>query len=377
MSAAREVLAEDAGAPVSEIADRAGVSRATFYRHFGSRASLLESVALEPRPAGGSESRAEGNARHDEPRRALDGGLAASRWCRPGNRTDRGREGGVARRLSKVFASRRFGRCHEQARRTRRSCCPSLASRRRGWRGAVGLMRPYSRGHAGSGPALEAMRPVLATSASSRSTSLAHCRGAYSTDALFLRCRQRGPEFFHSERPAIGASHAADGSEAPSTSCAAPGRDQRGCSKQVTGGPTRPVAAAVEAIARRKRFGASTRLRDRPRARAGPDHGMLARTVRQTRSSECEGLARATGGEARVLGTKTPGLLAQTATAPGRGITELSVGGTSLLRSARRPRRPRRHDRVMTGGDGGAREPALQLSAACAALRSRHARQRD
>jgi len=50
MSAAREVLAQDAGAAVAEIADRAGVSRATFYRHFGSRAALLESVALEPRP---------------------------------------------------------------------------------------------------------------------------------------------------------------------------------------------------------------------------------------------------------------------------------------------------------------------------------------
>jgi AcrR family transcriptional regulator len=50
MSAAREVLAVDAAAPVAEIADRAGVSRATFYRHFGSRAALLESVALEPRP---------------------------------------------------------------------------------------------------------------------------------------------------------------------------------------------------------------------------------------------------------------------------------------------------------------------------------------
>lgn len=50
MSAARSVLAEDAGAPVAQIADRAGVSRATFYRHFGSRARLLESVALEPRP---------------------------------------------------------------------------------------------------------------------------------------------------------------------------------------------------------------------------------------------------------------------------------------------------------------------------------------
>jgi AcrR family transcriptional regulator len=50
MSVAREVLAQDASAPVSRIADQAGVSRATFYRHFGSRASLLESVELEPRP---------------------------------------------------------------------------------------------------------------------------------------------------------------------------------------------------------------------------------------------------------------------------------------------------------------------------------------
>jgi AcrR family transcriptional regulator len=50
MSAAREVLAGEPGAPVSAIVGRAGVSRATFYRHFGSRAALLESVALEPRP---------------------------------------------------------------------------------------------------------------------------------------------------------------------------------------------------------------------------------------------------------------------------------------------------------------------------------------
>ena len=50
MSAAREILANDAGAPVSAIADRAGVSRATFYRHFGSRESLLQSIQLEPRP---------------------------------------------------------------------------------------------------------------------------------------------------------------------------------------------------------------------------------------------------------------------------------------------------------------------------------------
>lgn len=50
MSAAREVLADDAAAPVARIADRAGVSRATFYRHFGSRDSLLRSVELEPQP---------------------------------------------------------------------------------------------------------------------------------------------------------------------------------------------------------------------------------------------------------------------------------------------------------------------------------------
>jgi AcrR family transcriptional regulator len=51
MSAAREVLATDADAPVAAIAVRAGVSRATFYRHFGSRRSLLQSVQLEPRPS--------------------------------------------------------------------------------------------------------------------------------------------------------------------------------------------------------------------------------------------------------------------------------------------------------------------------------------
>src|SRR5258706_2659495 len=50
MSVARAVLAHDAGAPVARIAEEAGVSRATFYRHFRSRASLLESVELEPRP---------------------------------------------------------------------------------------------------------------------------------------------------------------------------------------------------------------------------------------------------------------------------------------------------------------------------------------
>jgi TetR/AcrR family transcriptional regulator, mexJK operon transcriptional repressor len=54
MSAARVVRREDPAAPIDEISRRAGVSRATFYRHFGSRASLLESVAHEPRPSAGT-----------------------------------------------------------------------------------------------------------------------------------------------------------------------------------------------------------------------------------------------------------------------------------------------------------------------------------
>lgn len=51
MAAAREILANDPAAPVERITRRAGVSRATFYRHFGSRDALLESVAQEPRPS--------------------------------------------------------------------------------------------------------------------------------------------------------------------------------------------------------------------------------------------------------------------------------------------------------------------------------------
>ena len=50
MAAAREVLEADPGAAIDAIAQRAGVSRATFYRHFGSRRALLESVSCEPRP---------------------------------------------------------------------------------------------------------------------------------------------------------------------------------------------------------------------------------------------------------------------------------------------------------------------------------------
>lgn len=50
MVAARQVLATEPGAPIERITQRAGISRATFYRHFGSRRALLESVLHEPRP---------------------------------------------------------------------------------------------------------------------------------------------------------------------------------------------------------------------------------------------------------------------------------------------------------------------------------------
>jgi AcrR family transcriptional regulator len=54
MASARGLLAEDPGIPLAAIASRAGVSRATIYRHFGSRRGLLQAVALEP-PASARE----------------------------------------------------------------------------------------------------------------------------------------------------------------------------------------------------------------------------------------------------------------------------------------------------------------------------------
>jgi AcrR family transcriptional regulator len=48
MAAARNLLHEDPAAPVARIAREAGVSRATIYRHFGSRDALLTAVRLEP-----------------------------------------------------------------------------------------------------------------------------------------------------------------------------------------------------------------------------------------------------------------------------------------------------------------------------------------
>jgi AcrR family transcriptional regulator len=54
MASARAVWAQQPGAPISAIVERAGVSRATFYRHFGSRSALAEAVAVEP-PAPAAE----------------------------------------------------------------------------------------------------------------------------------------------------------------------------------------------------------------------------------------------------------------------------------------------------------------------------------
>lgn len=52
LAAAREMLEHDAETPIATIVERAGVSRATFYRHFGSRRALLDAVAVgTPTPA--------------------------------------------------------------------------------------------------------------------------------------------------------------------------------------------------------------------------------------------------------------------------------------------------------------------------------------
>jgi AcrR family transcriptional regulator len=48
VSAARELLSLDRNASISRIAREAGVSRATFYRHFGTREALLRAVDVDP-----------------------------------------------------------------------------------------------------------------------------------------------------------------------------------------------------------------------------------------------------------------------------------------------------------------------------------------
>jgi AcrR family transcriptional regulator len=47
-ASARSLLRRDPHVPIATIARQAGVSRATFYRHFGSRQALLRAVELDP-----------------------------------------------------------------------------------------------------------------------------------------------------------------------------------------------------------------------------------------------------------------------------------------------------------------------------------------
>lgn len=52
VAAARTLLGRDPRTPIAEIVEQAGVSRATFYRHFGTRGALLSAVEVEaPTPA--------------------------------------------------------------------------------------------------------------------------------------------------------------------------------------------------------------------------------------------------------------------------------------------------------------------------------------
>src|SRR3989304_4315497 len=50
LSAASDVLAADQAASIDAISAAAGVSRATFYRHFRSRAALLAALDIQPDP---------------------------------------------------------------------------------------------------------------------------------------------------------------------------------------------------------------------------------------------------------------------------------------------------------------------------------------
>src|SRR5579859_5613750 len=50
-NSARGLFARGERPTVNELAKAAGVSRARFYRAFGSRAALLEALAVEPEPA--------------------------------------------------------------------------------------------------------------------------------------------------------------------------------------------------------------------------------------------------------------------------------------------------------------------------------------
>jgi len=50
LSAAEKILGRDPGASIDAITEAAGVSRATFYRHFRSRAELLSALDIQPDP---------------------------------------------------------------------------------------------------------------------------------------------------------------------------------------------------------------------------------------------------------------------------------------------------------------------------------------
>jgi AcrR family transcriptional regulator len=170
MSAAREVLAEDAAAPVAAIADRAGVSRATFYRHFGSRESLLRSVSLEPQPA--AETRILAAAKDMLVQQTLDqvsmeelaraAGVSRGTLYRiiPG-------KAALLQRLIEVYspfeAIRAIVREHDDD--PPEVVFPLIGRAVVGVAGErLGLMRAiFYEVTAGSGPALEGMRPVFAS----------------------------------------------------------------------------------------------------------------------------------------------------------------------------------------------------------------------
>lgn len=170
MSAAREVLAEDAAAPVATIAGRAGVSRATFYRHFGSRESLLRSVSLEPQPA--AEARILAAAKDMLVRQTLDqvsmeelaGAAGVSRGTLyrliPG-------KAALLQRLIEVYSPFEAIRAivHEHDDDPPEVVFPLVGRAVVGVAGErLGLMRAiFHEVTAGSGPALDGMRPVFAS----------------------------------------------------------------------------------------------------------------------------------------------------------------------------------------------------------------------
>lgn len=169
MSAAREVLADDASAPVAVIAGRAGVSRATFYRHFGSRASLLRSVELEPQPA--AETRILAAAKDMLVRHSLDElsmeDLAAAAGVSRGTlyRLVPGKAA-LLGRLITVYSPFEAVRTIVTEHRDDppEVVFPMIGRAVVGVAGErLGLMRAvFHEGTSGSGPALDGMRPLFA-----------------------------------------------------------------------------------------------------------------------------------------------------------------------------------------------------------------------